>query len=236
MINYIKRTFDQGNDIAEKPRTLKIQNADNWMPTLKMNIAEDQELVKRENRQFKLEYKAKLDEAIKRADTYQQNMYMAYKFLWEKCSCAMQNKIVGQSDFNTKIYNNPIKLLIATKEHSLNFQDSRYKMAIIVDAIKVFMNTRQKDNESLQEYTQRFKSAKDIMELHIRGMIIFRKYIELSTDYKEHLKQYENKSQNETEKTNLNEEKYFRIVSSKLYDHIYLNNTNKSKYESILKI
>ena len=83
----------------------------------------------------------------------------------------MQNKIAGQSDFVTEIYNNPIKLLIAIKEHSLNFQDLRYKMAIIADVIKVFMNTRQKDNESLQEYTRKFKSAKDIMELHVKGHI-----------------------------------------------------------------
>ena len=65
MINYIKRNFDCGNDIAETLRTLKTQNIDNWMPTLKMSISEDQELVKRENRQFEVEYKAKLDEAIK---------------------------------------------------------------------------------------------------------------------------------------------------------------------------
>ena len=42
MINYIKRTFDCRNDIAETLRTLKTQNTDNWMPTLKMSIAKDQ--------------------------------------------------------------------------------------------------------------------------------------------------------------------------------------------------
>ena len=48
MINYIKRTFDRRNDIAETLRTLKTQNTDNWMPTLKMSIAKDQEMVKRD--------------------------------------------------------------------------------------------------------------------------------------------------------------------------------------------
>ena len=86
----------------------------------------------------------------------------------------MQNKIVGRNDFDTKICNNPIKLLIAIKEYSLNFQDSQYKMAIIADVIDFFMNTRQKDTESLQEYTQRFKRAKDITELHVRGPIVIK--------------------------------------------------------------
>ena len=50
--------------------------------------------------------------------------------------------------------------------------------------IYFFLNTKQKDIESLQEYTQRCKSAKDIIvESHIGGPI--KKYIELSKNYKE---------------------------------------------------
>ena len=37
------------------------------------------------------------------------------------------------------------------------------------------------------------------MELYVGGPIILKIYIKLSTDYKEDLKQYENKNQNETE-------------------------------------
>ena len=50
----------------------------------------------------------------------------------------MQNNIAGRSNFNSKIFKNPIKLLIAIKEHSLNFQESRYEMSIITDANKFF--------------------------------------------------------------------------------------------------
>ena len=149
MINYIKQTFDRDNDIAETLRTLSLQESDKWMPILKMSNANNKSIKMRENRQYELEYKAKLDKAIKRLDKYQQNLYKAYAFLWEKCSRAMQNKLLGRKDFDTKIYNDPIKLLIAIKEHSL----SRYKMTIITESIKIFFYTRQKDTESLQEYT-----------------------------------------------------------------------------------
>ena len=44
-------------------------------------------------------------------------------------------------------------------------------MSITMDAIKTFFNTRQKDTEFLQEYTRRYKSARDIMESHISGPI-----------------------------------------------------------------
>ena len=86
-----------------------------------------------------------------RVNKYQQNLYIAYAFLWEKYSRAMQNKIGGRKDFDTNIYNDPIKLLKAIKEQSLNFQESQYEMSIITEAIKNFFNTKQKDNESLQE-------------------------------------------------------------------------------------
>ena len=239
MINYIKRTFDRGNDIAETLRTLTMQETEKWMPILKMSSANDESIKTRENRQYEIEYKSKLDEAIKREDKYQQNLYKAYAFLWEKCSRAMQNKLLGRKDFETKIYNNPIKLLIAIKEHSLNFQESRYEMTIIAESIKNFFNTKQNNSESLQEYTRRFKSAKEIMESHIGGPIPLEKYIELSKEYKEDLKQYENDVMNNAtsneSKPKINDEKYVKKASSKLYAYIYINNADKNKYESLLK-
>ena len=73
------------------------------------------------------------------------------------------------------------------------------------------------------------------MESHLGGPITLRKYIELSTNYKEDLKQYKNEDQNETDKPKIYEEKYIRKASSKLYAYIYMDNANKSKYELILK-
>ena len=45
------------------------------MLILKMSNAIDPSIVTRENKQFELEYKAMLDEAIKRVDKYNQNMF-----------------------------------------------------------------------------------------------------------------------------------------------------------------
>ena len=146
VINYIKRIFEHGNNIAETLQTLKNQITERWMPSLKMSAAIDQTIQSRENKQYELEYKARLEQAMKRIDQYNQNLHKAYAFLWEKCSRAMQNKIAGHEEYDTEIYNDPIKLLIAIKQHSLNFQDSKYKMSKIIDAIRIFINTRQKEN------------------------------------------------------------------------------------------
>ena len=97
-----------------------------------------------------------------------------YAFLWEKCSKGMQNKIASRKDFEHTIYNNPIKLLISIKVYSLNYHETRYEMSIIIDSIRALMNAKQKENESLHDYTRRFKSCRDIMESQIGGPIILK--------------------------------------------------------------
>jgi hypothetical protein len=48
---------------------------------------------------------------------------------------------------------------MAIKEHALNFQENRYSMSIILDAMRMLFNTKQKEGESLQDYTKRFRVA-----------------------------------------------------------------------------
>ena len=86
IINYIKRTFEMGNDIVETLRTLTIQNMNKCMPKLKGSKAEDKETRLLENAQNQIEYNTLLDEAVKRKNKYNENMYEAYAFIWEKCS------------------------------------------------------------------------------------------------------------------------------------------------------
>ena len=78
-----------------------------------------------------MEYKAKLDEALKRKRMYNDNLFMAYALIWERYAKSMQNKILARSDYEYEIYNNPIKHLKAIKEHALDYQETCYKMSII---------------------------------------------------------------------------------------------------------
>ena len=87
--------IDRGNVIMETLRTLKLQDTNAWMPKLNMSTSDDINVKIHENRQYEIQYKALLDEAIKRTEKYSQNLYKAYAFLWEKCSQAIQNKITG---------------------------------------------------------------------------------------------------------------------------------------------
>eukprot|EP00957_Ditylum_brightwellii_P056477 4280957-Ditylum_brightwellii.AAC.1 len=89
-------------------------------------------------------------------------MIKAYVLFWERCVKAMKNKILSLKNYN-QIYNKPILLLEEIKKFSLNYQEMKYKMAIISDALRAMLNAQQKENENLQDYTRRFKSSVDIL-------------------------------------------------------------------------
>ena len=56
-------------------------------------------------------------------------------------------------------------------------------MGMIFDAKKAFVNCRQKAKESLQEYTKRFNIVREILQSHLDGTIIFKKFIENQGEY-----------------------------------------------------
>jgi len=133
----------------------------------------------------------------------------------------MKDKIEARSDFEAKIKKNPIELLKAIKQHALNYQENRYNMAIVWDAMTALMKTVQKEGENLQDYTRRFRVAKHVMESHIGGPIILSKIVENMPGYDE-----KNKDRCE---------KYQRDAYGKLMAYVYLHNADQAKYGSILR-
>ena len=73
----------------------------------------------------------------------------------------MKAKIESRKDYEAEVYNDPIKLLKAIKQHALDYEENRYEMSIILDAFLAFSTYRQreKEKESVQDYTRRFKVA-----------------------------------------------------------------------------
>eukprot|EP00957_Ditylum_brightwellii_P100112 7629669-Ditylum_brightwellii.AAC.1 len=128
-------------------------------------------------------YKAELDEWLKRKRIYEENLFKAYTLLWERCAKSMRNKIASRTDYKSSIYNDPVILLRAIKEHLLNFQETRYEMVIIMDAFRTSFNTKQKENESLQDCTRRFKTSKDILESHLQGQILLEMFVATTGGY-----------------------------------------------------
>ena len=84
---------------------------------------------------------------------------------------AMKENIEACKDFEDCIYKYPVELPKAINQHGLNDQELRYKMSVILDGFTTFFGTRQKDQESLQDYTRIFKTPYKVLQSYIRGPI-----------------------------------------------------------------
>jgi hypothetical protein len=77
--------------------------------------------------------------------------------------------------------------------------------------------TKQKDGESLQDYTKRFHITRDVFESHIGGPMILTKIVEAMPDF------------------STDPEKCKKQEWEQHLTFIYLRNSDQSKYGSILK-
>ena len=95
----------------------------------------------------------------------------------------MQSKIENRSEYESKIKGNPIKMLKAIKQHALSFQETKWSILTVIDAIKAFINMKQKDGEQLIDYLKRFKTARDVFISHLGGPLILSKLASQHKDY-----------------------------------------------------
>ena len=189
------------------------------MLTLSMESIPD--LKAAQDEQIKMEYKAKLDKAMKCKRTYEQNLVKAYALLWERCAKAMQNCINARKEYESKIYSDPMELLRAIKEHLLNYLETRYEMSIILDAFQALIHARQKEQENLQDYTQCFKTATKILVSHIGSPIMLKKFVDARNGY----------DATNQDKTDLQ----FTEASKQFFTYLYLENVDQEKYGSLMQ-
>jgi hypothetical protein len=94
-------------------------------------------------------------------------------------------------------------------------------MLIIYDAITTLFGTKQKEHESLQDYTKWFCVSRDVLESHMGGPIMLTKVVEAMPQYDETVVSTHDKCHKDT---------YEWFLA-----FVYLSNADKAKYGSILK-
>ena len=157
LINHIRKTYKFGDDIGKALEDKAPFNIP--VPTLKQSNATEAEMKAMENKSYEILYKAEIEAMVDRKQEYESNIGRAYALLFGQCNKAMQHKIQARMDYESTIKGNPIQLLKAIEEHSISYQENKYEMHIILDAMRNFINLKQADDESLINYTARFKSA-----------------------------------------------------------------------------
>ena len=136
----------------------------------------------------------------------------------------MKAKLEARTTFESEIFNDPIMLIKAIKQHSLCFEESRYEMATIYDATKNYVNCKQKEQgkESLLDYTRRFKLSRDLMTSRMGGPFVLNKYVEET---------YVSPGRLTRAHQTLNDDADERLAAC-----MYLVNSDQNKYRSVIKI
>jgi hypothetical protein len=94
-------------------------------------------------------------------------------------------------------------------------------MSIISDAFRALFNVQQKESESLQDYTRRYKTAREILESYLGGQIVLTKFVRTMPKYDQ------NNAEASTE--------CIENASEQLFTFVYLENADQDKYGSLLK-
>ena len=176
LLNNMQKTYVHGNDIYTALKSRKDFDFDTALPTKQTSSNKDAAAQALEDATHEAVWKAQVAQFVKRQDTYESNKGKAYGLLWKHCSEGMKSKIQARSDWD-KIESNPIKLLNAIEEHALSYEATRYDMSIISDAMRSLLNIRQKDDEDLVSYVERFKTTAKVTKNQIGGRMDFHKVV-----------------------------------------------------------
>jgi hypothetical protein len=206
--------------VATALENLEPLDLEKFKPKLKKSNKKDVDQRDLENEAYKMEYDKRLDVHLEREKYYNMNLVKSHALIWEQCSSGMQQKIENRDDYKTKIKGNPIELLKAIKQHALNYQEHRYEMSIIDNALRTVLLAKQKDDEDLATYTKRFKTACEVLEAQIGGPIILTKFVKSMKDY----------DPSDADKVKKCQETAFE----QLLTFIYMNNADKKRYGSLM--
>ena len=121
---------------------------------------------KRETDQIFMEmlYQAGIADYIKIIVWFNKNIHKSYTVIWNFCNKQIQNSIDMNVEYETKIQDNPIKLLNYIKILIHKPERLKYLFVSITEAFKRVVNMMHKDNEKLLGYSKFLKQTKDILE------------------------------------------------------------------------
>ena len=227
LINHMKRTYKKGIDIGNALEKREEMDFTPFAPTQLASTSEDEDTKTRENaqyaKQFEIEYTAYNDRIVQ----YNDNRDTAAATLWNQCTPTMRSKLQSRKDFEASVKDDPIKLLDAIEQHALSYESTQYIMKTICDAMKSFVNLRQKDDEGSIDYLKRFKAARDVFLSHVGKDFVFPRLMEDNAQYQEQQRIIYSYAGTEEEKAAATKEKQkiCKTEIDKFYAHLCTSRT-----------
>ena len=108
-----------------------------------------------------------LKEYVKRRREMQSNFATIHAVVWGQCSEAMRAKIKSHASYVARTdANDCFWLLKQIKSVTLQFDETKYGFLSIMDARASFLNGRQGQNQTAEDYLEQVRSWADAIEYH----------------------------------------------------------------------
>ena len=118
---HIQMTYKRGLDMATALKERKDFDFKAIQPVLQVSKKEKAEEKESENTQFLKQFEIEYKTHNERVQQYDENKGKAAGLLYNRCSSTMRAKLKAREDYKDIIYD-PVKLLKAIQEHSMNYE------------------------------------------------------------------------------------------------------------------
>jgi hypothetical protein len=160
----VQKSFRNGKDVADSIRKMDRINMTSKIPARRLLGATNADHRATEQEGYDILYKAEIDMYTKRKHELEDNINKTYSLIYlQHCNKTLQDKEHAHPDFETKIKNDPIKLLKAIEIIINDPVQARYPYASVTEAMTRFMTCRQLENKPLANYLKRIESYQDSM-------------------------------------------------------------------------
>jgi hypothetical protein len=217
IIQLVQKSFRNGKDVADSIRKMDRINIMSKIPVRKLSRATDADDRATEQEGYDILYKAEIDMFTKRKHKLEDNMNKMYSLIYlQYCKKTIQDRIHAHPDFETKIENDPIKLLKAIEILINDLVQARYPQASVTEVMTRFMTCRQLENEPLANYMKRFKSYQDFMAQNMGKDFL--------KDFVKNMKQYADET--DTDK----QDKMLKRLYARWTAYMLMKNSDQGKY------
>jgi len=185
LILKLQREFEYGSDIAATIRDGVLFDIDKELPVKKVSQALDGSVRAAEQESYDRVFKEKIKEYVKRDLKLNENLKKTFALIFQSyCSATMQRRLEEHPEFELSIQDDPIKLMEAIAQLMHEPIRAVYPYSAVTEAMKRFINIKQKDDEDIVGFMERFSQQKNILQSHL-GSDFLGEFVQSTRDYKE---------------------------------------------------
>ena len=162
-MEYVQKSYIKaGVDVAKSLKKMEWLDLDAEEPVMETTKKEMNKGGAEEQEIMKLKWQEQYARHLDRVKEYKLAMCRAFAMIRSQhCSKTMQTRVEEHPDYETKIDDDPIALLEAIKTLMHDPVRAQYPFASMTAQLSRFLNLKQQPDESLLDYTKRFKQQHD---------------------------------------------------------------------------